>query len=50
MKSLRATDADGIGSGDLPVSVLVDQEYAGKLTQAAAAGTVSLVQVSGNGG
>ncbi|MFT2018067.1 hypothetical protein ACMA1D_19825 [Streptomyces sp. 796.1] len=41
---------DGIGGGDLPVSVVVNQDEAPALTQAAANGAVSVVKVSARSG
>lgn len=41
---------DGIGGGDLPVAVVVNQDEAPALTQAAANGAVSVVKLSASSG
>ncbi|WP_405743787.1 hypothetical protein OG422_18670 [Streptomyces sp. NBC_01525] len=44
------SDGDGAGGGDLPVSLVVEQTSAPRLTQAAAAGEVTLVLVPAHRG
>ncbi|KIZ15404.1 hypothetical protein [Streptomyces natalensis] len=45
VQTVKGAGGDSTGGGDLPVSLVVDQAAAPKLTQAAAAGDVSLVLV-----